>query len=89
MGLVHSSWEALIVGLKVEEVIVSTKYSDFANVFFFDSAAKLPKHFGINNHLIDLKKGKKPPYMPIYSLEPVDLKTLKIYIETNLASGFI
>ena len=32
---------------------------------------------------------KQPPYRPIYSLGLVELETLKTYIETNLANGFI
>ncbi len=31
----------------------------------------------------------QPPYGHIYSLRPVELETLKAYIENNLASGFI
>ena len=36
-----------------------------------------------------LEESKKLPYGPIYSLKPVELKSLKIYIETILANGFI
>ena len=32
---------------------------------------------------------KQPPYGPIYSLGPVELETLKTYIEANLANSFI
>ncbi len=31
----------------------------------------------------------QPSYGPIYSLRPVELETLKAYIENNLANGFI
>ena len=43
----------------------------------------------MNEHVIELEESKQPLYGPIYSLEPVELKTLKTYIETNLANGFI
>ena len=43
----------------------------------------------LNQLRIKLQKGQQPPYGPIYSLGPVNLKTLKIYIKTNLANGFI
>ena len=43
----------------------------------------------MNEYAIKLEKGKQPPFGPIYSLDPVKLETLKIYIETNLANGFI
>ena len=49
----------------------------------------LPNWSDINKHAIDLEPGKQPPYGPIYSLGPVELETLKIYIKTNLANGFI
>ena len=49
----------------------------------------MPEHTGINDHLIDLIDDKQPPYGPIYSLGPVELETLKTYIKTNLANGFI
>ena len=68
---------------------IPTKYSDFVDIFSPDLAFKLPKHTGINNHAIELVDGQQPPYGPIYSLEPVELETLKAYIETNLANDFI
>ena len=68
---------------------VPAKYSDFADVFSLDLATELPEYTEINTHAIDLEESKQLPYGPIYSLWPVELKTLKTYIETNLASGFI
>ena len=69
---------------------VPAEYSDFADVFSLDLASELFKHNGINNHAIELVEScQQPPYKPIYSLEPVQLKTLKAYIETNLANDFI
>ena len=50
---------------------------------------ELFEHTEIYTYAIDLEEGKQPPYGPIYSLGPVELKTLKTYIETNLANGFI
>lgn len=44
---------------------------------------------GMNKHAIDLELGQQPPYRTIYSLGPVELKILKIYIETKLANRFI
>ena len=52
-------------------------------------AVEFPKYTGINNHIIELKKGKQPLFGPIYSLEYVTLEILKTYIETNLANDFI
>ena len=88
---VHPFRRPQISGLIAEEAPtkVSTAYSDFADVFSPDLATELPKHTEINTHAIDLEEGKQPPYGPIYTLGPVELETLKTYIETNLANGFI
>ena len=68
---------------------VSAEYLDFADVFSPDLASELPEHTGINDHIIKLVDGcQEPPYGPIDSLGPVELKT-KVYIETNLTNGFI
>ena len=86
---VYPSWQAQISLLDVQEVTIPFEYADYTNVFSPDSATELLEHTGINNHLIDLIDDKQPPYGPIYSLGLVELETLKTYIETNLANGFI
>ena len=86
---VHLSRQAQITLLKVEEIIIPSEYVDYTNVFSPDSAAKLPEPTGINNYPIDLIDDKQPPYGLIYRLGPVELETLKTYIKTNLANGFI
>ena len=88
---VHPSCRYQVFGLIVEEAFtkVPAKYSDFADVFSSNLAFELPEHIGINNYTIELVDGQQPPYGPIYSLGPVELETLKAYIETNLANGFI
>ena len=68
---------------------VLAEYSDYNNVFSAENAAELSENTGMNEHAIKLEEGKQPPFGPIYSLGPVKLKTLKTYIETNLANGFI
>ena len=40
---------------------------------------QLPENTNINKHAIKLEKSKQSLYGPIYSLGPVELKTLKIY----------
>ena len=88
---VYPSWKPQISGLIVEKAFtkILAKYLDFADVFSPDLASKLPKCTGIINHAIKLINGQQPPYTPIYSLGLVKLETLKAYIETNLANGFI
>ena len=68
---------------------ILAEYLDFADVFFLDLTSELLKHTRINNHAIKLVDGQQPLYKPIYNLKPVELETLKAYIETNLANKFI
>lgn len=64
-----------------------SKYADFANIFFSDLAAKLPKHTGINSHPINLVEDQRLPYKQIYSLGQEELETLKEYITINLVNN--
>ncbi len=52
----HPSKWAQIAHLKVDKVPtkVTSKYTDFADVFLSNLAVELPKHTKINNHAIDL-----------------------------------
>ena len=68
---------------------VSSKYANFADVFSPKLATKLPKYIKINDYAIELVDDWQPPYSLIYSLGLVELETLKVYIEKNLANGFI
>ena len=88
---VYPSRRPQISGLiaKQASTKVPAEYLDFADVFSLNLASELPKYTGINDHAIELVKGWQPPYGLIYSLEPLELKTLKAYIETNLANRFI
>ena len=86
---IHLAREAQLALLLAEKIIVLVKYSDFTDIFSETSANVLPERTGVNEHAIKLEKGKQPSYGPIYSLGLIELKTLKIYIKTNLANGFI
>ena len=86
---IDASRQAQISLLDVEEVTILSEYADYTDVFSPDSVAELPNHTVINDHPIDLIDNKQPPYSSIYSLGPVELETLKTYIETNLANSFI
>ena len=50
---------------------------------------ELTENKGMNEHVIEQIKGKQAPYGPIYSLGPVELETLKTYIEIHLKTRFI
>ena len=88
---VHTSRRPQISGLIAEEAPtkVPDEYVDFADVFSPDLASELLEHTRINDHAIELVDSQQPPYELIYSLGPLELETLKAYIETNLANGFI
>ena len=87
----HPLKRAQIAHLKADEATtkVLSKYADFADVFFPKSATKLLKYMRINNHAIELVDDWKPLYGPIYSLNLMELETLKAYIDNNLTNGFI
>ena len=68
---------------------VPAEYSDYSNVFSAENAAELPENTKMNEHTIKLDEGKQSSFGPIYSLKSVELETLKTYIKTNLANGFI
>ena len=88
---IYPLWAAQITALKPDKAStkVSLEYADYTNVFFFDLAMKLPENTDINEHAIELQNDKQPPHRPIYSLRPVELETLKTYIEFHLKTGFI
>ena len=86
---IHPARKAKLALLLTKKVIVPVKYLDFADVFLKKSANILLKQTNANEYTIKLEEGKQPPYRPIYSLRPVEIETYKIYIETNLANGFI
>ena len=88
---VYFSKKAQIAYLKADEasIKVFSEYADFINVFSLKLAVKVSKYTKINNHAIKLVDNWQPPYGLIYSLEPVELETLKTYIKNNLANSFI
>ncbi len=71
-----------------EAVELPSEYSEYSDVFSDSGAAELPEH-GPADHAIDLMDERQPPHGPIYNLNEVELETLRGYIESNLANGFI
>ena len=68
---------------------ISAKYSDYSNIFLAEYKAEHLENTEINEYVIKLKKGKQSLFGSIYSLRLIELETLKTYIKTNLANGFI
>ena len=86
---IHPARKAQLALLLTKEVIVPTKYWDFADVLLEKSANVLSERTRANKHAIELEEGKELSYEHIHSLEPVEFETFKTYIKTNLANGFI
>jgi len=63
-------------------------YGDFVEVFSETKAETLPPHRS-TDHAIDLEPGYNLPYGRIYNLSEFELRTLKAYIEANLANRCI
>lgn len=57
--------------------IVFPKFSDFVNIFSWESVAKLLEYVKINDQLIDPVDGQQLFYRPIYNKELVELKMIK------------
>ena len=84
---IYPFYEALVALLT--NLDISAKCLDFLNIFSSDSTKQLLEHNRINDYHMDLLKIKRLPYGLIYSLEPVELETLKTYIKVNPARSFI
>ena len=88
---VHSKKQAQIGALLFDEASteILTEYVDYNDVFLTENAAKFLENTGINKHAIKLEDSKLPPFVSIYSLGSIELKTLKTSIKINLANDFI
>lgn len=88
---IYPSQTAQIAALQWDKAFtkIPFEYQDYADIFLPELAMELSENTGINKHTIELEDKKQPPYGPIYTLNPLALETLKIYIETHLKTGFI
>ena len=67
---------------------ILSKYADYVSLFSKKAADVLPAHQE-GDHCIPLKKGKLPPYGPIYGLTPISIEALRKEVNKNLEQGFI
>ena len=88
---VYSKKQAYVRALIFDKAFtkIPTEYSNYNNIFLAENVAELSENTGTNEYAIKLEKSKQPLFGPIYSLEPIKLKTLKTYIKINLANSFI
>lgn len=75
--------------MHIKKVIIPIEYLELINVFLEKLVANLSKYLNIIIYAIKLKKDKQLFYKSIYKLRYLELKTVKIYIEINLANNFI
>ena len=75
-------------GEQQTEATFPPEYSDFADVFAEEEAAKLPS-LGGRTHDIEIEEGKTPPWGPIYNLAEKELQVLRQYIDDGLTKGWI
>jgi len=62
---------------------IPEEYHEFADLFSKSESETLPPHRSYDR-TIPLERGTTPPFGPIYSMSPKELKTLKEYCEANL-----
>ncbi len=72
----------------LEEPTIPKTYKDLENVFLPSNANSLPQHRD-EYHAIELEPGKTPSFGPLYNLSEYQLKTLREYIDKNLANRII
>lgn len=68
---------------------VSSKYTNFSNVFSPKLITKLLKYISINQYDIKLVDNLHFFYTSIYNSKLIELEILKVYIENNLLNSFI
>lgn len=64
-------------------------YIDLINIFLYNFILNLLKYIYTNNQTIYIINNKQLFYNQIHNLMPIELKILKIYINTNLVIKFI
>ncbi len=72
----------------LEEPTIPKAYRDLTNAFLLSNANSLPPHWD-KDDAIELEPGKTTPFGLLYNLSEYQLKTLREYIDKNLANVFI
>ena len=87
----HLEKQAQVKALLFDEAFFEgpTEYFNYNNIFLAENKVELSKNSKISEYAIKLDKDKQLFFKSIYNLEPMELKTLKTYIKSNLAIGFI
>ena len=67
---------------------VPEEYHEFVDVFSKKKADTLPSHCSYDLK-IELEEGASPPPRHMYSLSPMELEALQVFIDENLSNSFI
>lgn len=88
---IYLSCKNQLTSLLIDNIftVVSSKDTDFVDIFSLKFASGISKHTKINNYLINLVDGEQLFYRPIYNLVTVELQILETYIETYPSNNFI
>ena len=78
--------KVLLASMQVSEVILSEEYSEYTNVFSEEEVSQLADDTKVS-HAIDIEKGKKSSYEPIYSLSVKELQVLHKYIVSSMTKN--
>lgn len=79
---------AFLASISMEEVVIPSYLSDFADVFAEPEKEVLPNETKVE-HSIPLVENATVPYGPIYPLSGKELEALRVYLDEALAKGWI
>lgn len=85
----HKKIQILFLIFNKAFIVILATYFSYNIIFLTKNIVKLLKYIRIDNDTIKPEKNNQLLFGPIYSLQLIKLKTLKIYIKINLANGFI
>ena len=89
LDLEKNIFMAYIAFFYIKKLLLSPLNISILLKFLSNFIIKLLKLININNQIIYLIKSKKILYNLVYNLRLIELKTLKTYVEINLANKFI
>ena len=82
------SAKAMSMGNLTDLSDIPEDYHEFADVFDKKKADTLPPHRSYDLK-IETEEGAVPPSNHMYSLSPLELEALQVFIKENICSGFI
>lgn len=70
------------------KLTIPPEYSDLKGAFNEEASNELPNH-DISDMKIDLKEGQEPRNTGLRPISPIELETLRKYLDVNLGKGWI